>query len=104
MYPSTHLSAECQKKDWKYPNLGVFTNDHKPFCTAVKEMDRQEKLPPGFFPPLPTKTMILDEKIDDEFNERRQKCLRMMGANFISFVETSLLSFEPRCLAWSVRI
>lgn len=97
-----HLSSlvECQKKDWKYPNLGVFTNDHKPFCTAVKEMDRQEKLPQGPFPPLPTKTTILDQRIDDELTERRKKCLRIMGANFISFVETSLLSFEPRCLAW----
>ncbi|KAJ7115915.1 hypothetical protein C8R44DRAFT_983857 [Mycena epipterygia] len=99
---ASYCSRECQKKDWKYPNLGVFTNDHKPFCTAVKEMDRQEKLPQGPFPPLPTKTTILDQRIDDELTERRKKCLRIMGANFISFVETSLLSFEPRCLACGV--
>ncbi|KAJ6591622.1 hypothetical protein DFH09DRAFT_1306346 [Mycena vulgaris] len=97
---ASYCSRECQKKDWKYPNLGVFTNDHKPFCTAVKEMDRREKLPPGPFPPLPTKTTVLDQKIEDELIERRKQCLQLMGSpNFISFVETSLLSFEPRCLA-----
>ncbi|KAJ7091323.1 hypothetical protein B0H15DRAFT_835475 [Mycena belliarum] len=99
---ANYCSRECQKKDWKYPDLGLFTNDHKRFCHAVKEMDRQARLPPGPFPPKPTTTMVLDERIDDEQMERRRLCLRLMGANFISFVERSLLSFEPRCLACGV--
>ncbi|KAJ7449673.1 hypothetical protein FB451DRAFT_751895 [Mycena latifolia] len=99
---ASYCSRECQKKDWKYPNLGLFTNDHKPFCTAVKEMDRQEKLSPGSFPPFPTRSTILDERIDDELIERRKQCRRLMGANFISFTESSLLSFEPRCRACGV--
>ncbi|KAJ7606113.1 hypothetical protein DFH06DRAFT_243748 [Mycena polygramma] len=99
---ASYCSAECQKKDWTYPNLGLFTNDHNRFCKAVKEMDRQEKLPPGPFPPSPNVIARLDEKIDAEFEERRSKCLRLMGASFISFIETSLLGFEPHCLACGV--
>ncbi|KAJ7155456.1 hypothetical protein C8R43DRAFT_432411 [Mycena crocata] len=98
---ASYCSRECQKRDWKYPNLGLFTNDHKRFCTAVKEMDKAETLSQPF-PPLPTRTTILDERIDDEFTERRKKCLQIMGTSFMSFIETSLLSFEPRCLACGV--
>ncbi|KAJ7180630.1 hypothetical protein C8R46DRAFT_1070043 [Mycena filopes] len=99
---ATYCSRECQTKDWKYPNLGLFTNDHKPFCLAMKKIDAEANLPSGPFPPLPAMTTTLDQRIDDEFTERRSKCRRFMGANFVSFPETQLLGFEPRCLACGV--